>query len=1527
MPLTKRAQKRLALLLIAAISLVAIAGVIWLVQQRMKDARSFEARQAGFEAAEAGEWQTALTNLSVAVARNNDDLEGLVMLAEVRAQVPLPEKKHLESALNLFGRACDLAEETGALPELRARAIRGRGRMEMAFGQITRLSQSSMELLEIIPNDDEALSQLLSISLATDEVLPADMGLLIRGDRTFEDWLEDLALADDRSAMRWSLAKLIAEPESNLKFFEFMDVLSSSNSLVVQEATLGRIQEAPLDVAETWVMEFPTHANSLKILLAQEEIQKANIEKAKEYLAEIELDLIKDPRLLLFLARVHEQLGPADSDLVDQLLVKAAELVDSNEDLRIDVGIRLWNIGRIKSGLDVLQEGVESDSIDISFLASAAILARLSNDERFEDWFERLKKKQNTSKEAISDMGRVEFILSSLRLSMESSLDQEQVRKQCGNFGAWTTDPMVLSLLADLCDRVDLNLLAINGYQAALRTLGGQSVPIFIRLCGSLAKEGAYVSGFEVATDFYTRHPSLRSLAILCQAWINLESIGMKAEEVSSRLSNYTTSSDFIESVMNLATIEEDESFSFDPAYLRSLMVAERTEDAVAFLTKRLSRTTSAVNFKRLVSTAVRGGLILDEQMLAQIEARSDEPDAADFGRVLRANRIQSEEGPQAAFDYLSREFTGRDDDFASRAVGFAELRAATSSDGDLAPAFERLLGLDLRPAELTSLLGTAIEKNNRALGARMVKAIRARFGDNSREAALAEGSFVLKFDTEDPESVMNVTRRIDPFVASEQAGPRLEFVYARILAMGSSTNRKMAIEILRSSFARNPEQFVTGLLLAELLQDSVQFSEAALILDELDRRRFLATSQQEMRLSMMFGRQGNILEMAASICEIASRSGQVVDLLECMRVRLEARQIDAANVILDELAIREDRTPEVEQEIAKRHVRENQIDLAIAHLESSNAFDSESRRVREIATILMNSGRWVEARAMIVGYPETEDSPELQLLLAIIMLNDVSRDVDQARKALDRTIELVPGERGFLRRAANIAISDSELRAEAGRYIDALAATGSEEARNQASLLRIGAEFLGQQLDDASLRRLEEAARDLIEDMETSPPLWNLYLDILGRRYEERVRVGDLDEADEIAERMEMASADFASRFPGNAAPLRRQALIDLQLGESESAVLRARAALDLVRRVREPELGDVQILARAEFVLGNYEIVIDVLSPFRDSIKSDPESRPVSWNLLLASLLLDGQVDAARELYVSRMGVSDAATNWVNWLAITETASARVAIDAVSVVMEATEDVADKLLVIGVLQNVFRRTNDGALLEKAAKIVAEVEQEVATEAAVFRLMVMKIDLTAAADELEATREFEVLFSSIDPAIIRRLERRKDLQGSERELADAYFIPVCLFLNNFIARTADLVIAGEISAAEAAPILAKCDVAETWIAALLPDNLDILDSRARLKLAQGQLDEALGLARIATSQSPISPGFQLTLAEILLARGDMRGAEGVAKQAIRCADLSAAVDEKLVAKIREVIEKCRARARLVPESELEVLA
>ena len=169
-------------------------------------------------------------------------------------------------------------------------------------------------------------------------------------------------------------------------------------------------------------------------------------------------------------------------------------------------------------------------------------------------------------------------------------------------------------------------------------------------------------------------------------------------------------------------------------------------------------------------------------------------------------------------------------------------------------------------------------------------------------------------------------------------------------------------------------------------------------------------------------------------------------------------------------------------------------------------------------------------------------------------------------------------------------------------------------------------------------------------------------------------------------------------------------------------------------------------------------------------------------------------------------------------------------------------------------------------------------------------------------------------------------LERRGSLEGSEREIADAYFVPVCVFLNNFVARAADIVIAGEASPAVAASILAKCDEAEILLANLLPENLDVLDTRARLKLALGQFDEAIGLARIATKGSPASAAFQLTVAEILLAQGDVSGAENVAKLALRLVRLQAASDEQLIEKISEVIAKCQARVRHVLKNELEIL-
>ena len=278
-----------------------------------------------------------------------------------------------------------------------------------------------------------------------------------------------------------------------------------------------------------------------------------------------------------------------------------------------------------------------------------------------------------------------------------------------------------------------------------------------------------------------------------------------------------------------------------------------------------------------------------------------------------------------------------------------------------------------------------------------------------------------------------------------------------------------------------------------------------------------------------------------------------------------------------------------------------------------------------------------------------------------------------------------------------------------------------------------------------------------------------------------------------------------------------------------------------------------------------------------------------------------------------------------WIDWLAITEKASAEVALQCARVALEEFVDSSEKILVAGVLNSVFQKEKDERLFEMAGDILAAVEQNAVDEALLFRIMAARVDLLANVDKRKAIEEAQVGFEQIPPSIFSLLQRMGDLEEAERDMAVAYFTPVCIFLNNFIARAADFVIAGEGSASENASILVNCDEAELTLQKLLPNNLDVIDTRARLKLAQGKLQEALKLATIATKGSPGSAAFQLTRAEVLLALGNLRAAEDTARYALRLAEYEPSISRKNIEQINVVIEKCRSRVRLDLGNEMDV--
>ena len=1524
MLMTKRAKKRLGFLLAVGILVVGGGILARVLQNSRKDEVAKVARVEGLAAVSVGDWETALTKLSMAVTRYPQDAEAMVNFANARSRVPAENGQHLQSALKLFVKAEDLCRMTNASNDLLIESLLGRGRIELAFGQIARLEGSSRELLKVDPGNLAALEQLQMISISTGDFIAPEGIVFVRGQRTNDEWLEDLREAQDASALRWSLERLAVEPDSNQRFIDVIQVLNAGKSVEAQQARSGATKERPQDLLRAWVAEGSLEPMLAEILIINELLKGNSLEEAQTAFSDLAFDEIEDPRILLLAADLTVSVRGKNVFVASQqLLEKAMDAAGSDPEIAIEVAIRYWNMAQIAKCLQILRNAGEMVGESLSVEVNSAILAILSGDEELDSWIQRFENLLSSSGISAAEYDRIQAVAMAIKIQAQEQKDVTEVRLLCGNFGAWLGDPLVLCLLGDVARDAGLNGLAVRGYRAASSSIGGISIPISNRLIAALGAEGSFIEAFRVANSVAASSQTAQGVLVLCQAWIDLAQIGIKPQEIDTRFAGYSKPSELILALKTEMEAGGGETGFLEPLVVRAYLVQGERAAASETLERLLSSPIDEVIAKRLVTIALNQGVLLSESTLRILEQDKEDSAFVDDVILLSASRMRATNGPADTLSYLRTAFRERDDSVANRAIGVAilELAMNQAEAEDGSEGFDRILSLDLTPADLRNFMRTAVRLKNREKAAALVTRAREIFGAGTQETSLAEGTFVLAFDSSNEESIVNAIGRIDPVVSAGEDGSEIVAVLARLLRIGTESNLARSIEVLQDSTGRHPESWDNAALLFEYLLEAERNSEAEEIGAVIFQRRNRGTLKQKARLASLFSRQGRLNETAILICELASATGDPEDLFRCFQMQMQLGKIDEADQILDDLAARGLEISEIEVAIARRYLRRGEPEESVEFLRNTTAFDSEVDREVAVATILMELKDWEGAvKALRSIGDQLRGSGEAQLLLAISLLEKPIRDVAASKAALDRVVELCGDQPGFLRRVASIAMNDPDLRDNARPYIDLL----GEVAADQAEVMRLADAFYRLPAGAMVPSDMEERGRRIAGRSDAPTLSWVLYLDILTSEFNQARSRGEIDEVDRLAELLQKESIEFSSRFPNSSVPGNRQSRVMLLLGDPAEAALLARGALNKIER--EVVLGDVQLLARAEFLVGNYDLVINSLAPFRDAIEENPESRPASWELLFASLLLDGQVEIARDLYVARETSGENETAWLGWLSISEKATAEVAIEAASIVLSATSDMNDKLLVIGVLSNVFRQTNDDSLLKKAEVVIAEVEREVTSEVLLFRLKAAKVELAAATEEAEAIRKARDVFIQIDPAIFNMLERRGSLEGSEREIADAYFVPVCVFLNNFVARAADIVIAGEASPGVAASALEKCDEAGILLAKLLPDNLDVLDTRARLKLALGQFDEAIDLARIATNRSPASAAFQLTVAEILLAQGDVGGAENAAKLALRLARLQAASDEQLVKKITEVIEKCQARVRHVLKTELEIL-
>ena len=1535
MALTKRARKRLLLLIVIVGVAGALLAGVRLLQEKIRDDRAEIARERGIEAMQNGDWDTAIVELRLVVSRDNRDIEAILMLAEARLQVPAQNSQQLQRTMNLFLRADEIAEETDASDDLKITALEGRGRIEALLNQVARLRDSSLRLLEIDPDSTQALQQLLAVSEVTGDLLPSDPRLVIRGDRTTESWLEAMRDAEDQSSLRWVLEQFVADPNSSENIFNMLTLLQRGEADNRQEARLGRVVEDRLSLLARLSDEYPGIREDIKVLQAREWLVDNGADQARSILEEIDIDLIRSPQIKLLASAIYNSFGTVEGRAEgNRILEIAASGVGDDVESRIRIAIQMWQLDEAAKSLSLVEEGLKGLSAEDPGANELLILAcqigilnqELLSEER------RQALEASLSERSISPVsrGRIDLLLkvNSLRERiLESSsgdIRQEGVKPEisqavtvlCGNFSSSMNDPLMLCVLADLASMVGLDVIASSGFQDALDSTGGTSAPISRRLISSYARQEAYLRAFKTAANYLRQYQTRYAAAIFAEAWINLERMGLQGIDYEPWIAELGTPAEFL---LRLPTDAGDGTALLKPVLARALHAEGRLDEARDILLESIAEGTDPKARLRYLNTMSRLAYEIPgsvfESMLSQV---NDDSDRIAIIRVQLA-QLERSEGAVAAMNLL-KDLPTETRSKLRRLENLIVLRASLEAGESTSGAFDEILATDVSERDLASFMRIAAESGDRESAERLFSLAVGTATEKSLTAgqALVAAIFVVNFDLKNPESLNSAIRMLDPLVSSGNSTSELEFLYAQILRNSGDEKMMLAIDLLRSSVSRSPERFSSSLLLCEMLQDTIQFEESGEILRDLTRRTRVTTEAQQAKLIALLSRQGEMSRMADSICDIAERTGQISSVLRCIDAKRLLGELEEADRLLDGLSVREDRTGAVELELARRIQSRGDAEAGLEYLEQSDKFESNTEKSIAIAEFAHSAGKWGAVISKI-GTPDAaiRKSAKAQLLLATACLKSDPADVEKGFESLRLAVELEPENGGVLRRAALIAIEAGDFPDERSFFLDRLESV--DEA--QADLLRLGIDLSTSRSDpDADWDLLATRSSQIVEKLQNVPVAWQLRLDVLSAASQAARFLGDPDALERFNATLLEDAQNFVSRFPRQSSPLSRQAKILLSLGRPEEAILVARACLDV--NVETVRVGTVIDLARAEFQLGNYQRVVDVLGGFTSLISSNSERFPAAWNLLFRSLLLSGDVDTAFQIYMTGAVVGTRSTNWDPWVSTIEQTEPRIALEATRMAVENTVEPRGLLVLSAGLNRLYQDSGDPAIAafleqlnERIDAMIAGMPESEDLSLLRFQIAAAEVEAAALSDPRQAVVEALVVFRSIPGDSLLSREVIDSLANEERRNAEAFFAAYVIFLNNLVARSGSVIERGDLSDKEVSELKAAADSASAYLLSVLPENPDILDSIADYKSAVGDISQAIELIKRAISLTPGRPVFYVTYARVLCRASRFDEAQVEVEKASRLLRAVGADAPEIYANIDRVIEQIESAA------------
>ncbi len=1452
-----------------------------------------------------------MRELSLAVARDQEDLEALLVFAEARSRVPEPNNRHLNTAMNYYTRATTLASRPGVDPETLKKALGGRARMELANRAIVRLEETAQEILEIAPADGEALDYLFEIKKVRGEYLPESTDLIVRGDRTDAAWLQALRDADSQVALRWALERLAVQPQDIDRREQVLDVLREGGSEDLQLLRDGALRETTMDLVTAWVAEARLDDPMPRLVLAIEHLRRNELDDARAAVDAVEAIGMQDPLLLLRAVSIREALQtPDDQALARNLLEQAEQAVRSNPSAAMNIAIRHWNTGRSDDAFRVLDSvtgddgSTPSDEQLVDVAANAALLALLDDRSDLDARIATFRGLLDSAMLEPSVRDLLTQVSELLEVGRLERVDEDELAVAQTAAAALRGNPLVQTVFGDILARSGYQSLANDAWARAGEMVGQRSLPIGRRGVRGLLDSQSVTEAFRQAVRYAGGTQTLASVISLIEAWLALDAAGLTAREVEPQFTEYDSPLELAQAVLDDVEASDGDVGLVLPLVADAATRAGEPDIARSAIDRAMEETATTAVLLRLAAINQANELGRDGALLERLRAQAESEDEQDRVAVLEASMLRRAGDHAAAMTIIEDRFAGRTDEAGRRLLGLERLDHALAVDGPIDDAIELLLSIPTDERILRRMQRVAIARGNSELSLAVVDRAKEQHGTDSVPTILAEATHVIGFESDNADSVRRAVLRVDPIVSGGTGGVELELALVRLLAASDPPQADRAIAVLQQSVRSRPARFDSVVLLIDLLQKAGRFDEAQEQVQNLYRRRAAAPPEIQRLIPTLIAGQGDGDLVAASACELAERTGRPLDRLECARARYRSGEIAEADRILDDLLADDARPFAVDIEAAARLVREGDPEAGIAFLRASTVFPSDLRRDLALAGLLLELQRWSELATLLDGLgPDGDTSAEAFLIRAILHLNGPDRDPSAAMLALDRAAGLSPDDPGVLRRNATIRLADTELRASARDAIDLLGGLRPEEAE----LMRLAYDASpdGERFTPSPEHVVR--AQTLVKTQPTSRPVWVLALEILGAAYEQALVDADPTLAARRGEALIELAEGAVGRFPGDSVFPAQLSRIHLALGNAADALAAAREGL---RRAGDgARLANAIPVALVESRMGNHDAVIRTLEPYRTAIMDGPDERPRAWELLFTALLRSGRVDDAWTLFRARSSASEPG-GLVPWLVAAEGAPPQAARAAVDRAITTVPPGPARLPMAGALASVYRRTGDAGVRSRMETLLDEIAASSTEPAVAMQVALTRVGLDEQTDPIGTLDRFAALVDGLPAGTIDQLKRFETLTPAERQQVAPIANAAIMAMNNFAAVTALAVLEGRVEPDKVAAALTKASMVADDLGEIVGDAPEVLDTRALVALARGDGSQAVELANAAIRAAPQRAGFRFTLAQGLALAGKPTEAGVQAREAIRMHRREPEPDEAALADIQRFLER-----------------